>query len=33
MDCILQNDSDEDYTPERRDALRQQIKDMQDSWE
>lgn len=33
MDCILENDKDEDYTPERRDALRQQIKDMQDSWE
>ena len=31
-DCILENEVDENYTDEMRDELRQEIKNMQDSW-
>ena len=33
MDCILENDADENYTEEMRDELRQEVKDMQAEWE
>ena len=32
MDCILENDDDETYSDEMRDELRQEVKDMQESW-
>lgn len=33
MECILQNDDDENYTDSERDHLRQTVKDMQAEWE
>jgi len=33
MDCIIENDWDENYTEEMRDELRQEVKDMQSEWE
>lgn len=32
VDCILNNDSDETYSPEMRDEIRQEVKNMQDGW-
>ena len=32
MDCILENDADENYTEEMRDELRANIKSMQEEW-
>jgi hypothetical protein len=32
MDCILENDDDETYSEGMRDELRQEVKDMQESW-
>ena len=33
MDCILENDSDERYTDEMRDQLRENVKSIQQEWE
>ena len=33
MECVLENDNDEDYSEEKRDELRQTIKDKQTEWE
>lgn len=32
VDCIFENDTDESYTEEMRDELRQEVKDMQGEW-
>ena len=32
MECILENEDDESYTPEKRDALREEIKELQAEW-
>lgn len=33
MECVLQNDNDEDYTESERNQLRQTVKDKQAEWE
>ena len=32
VDCILENEEDETYSEDMRNELRQEVKDMQDSW-
>ena len=32
MECILENESDDTYSPEKRDELREEIKELQASW-